>query len=148
MQTARAREAAGGGGGQAGFTLVEALVAMVILVFGLIAVTNLMVVASTSNAIANRSTTAASVAMEEMERLKAIDFPSLVPGGNLGTPTPPYTRYVPLPGGGNIRTNWLIVPAGAVGASPVMFITVRSEEQSSIGRQRTRAEYTTFRTPW
>src|SRR5204863_2278147 len=41
-------------GSEAGFTLVEALVAIVILVFGLIAVTNLMLVAASSNSVANQ----------------------------------------------------------------------------------------------
>ncbi len=34
---------------EAGFTLIEALVAIVVLVFGLMAVTNLMIVAASSN---------------------------------------------------------------------------------------------------
>ncbi len=59
---------------QAGFTLVEALIAMVILSFGLIAVTNLMLVASTSNTVANQSTAATSIASQRMEQLKALGF--------------------------------------------------------------------------
>ena len=38
---------------ESGFTLVETLVAIVVLVFGLMAVTNLMLVAATSNTVAN-----------------------------------------------------------------------------------------------
>ena len=44
------------GAGEAGFTLIEALVAMVVLTFGLMAVTNLMLVAASSNTVANQGT--------------------------------------------------------------------------------------------
>jgi Tfp pilus assembly protein PilV len=40
---------------EAGFTLVEALFAMVILIFGLLAVTNLLIVGASSNSVANQS---------------------------------------------------------------------------------------------
>ena len=43
---------------EAGFTLIEALVAIVILAFGLMAVTNLLVVAAASNTVGNHSTAA------------------------------------------------------------------------------------------
>ena len=47
---------------EAGFTLIEALVAIIILSFGLIAVTNLMLVAASSNTVANQGTAAAAIA--------------------------------------------------------------------------------------
>jgi len=62
---------------QAGFTLVEALIAMVVLAFGLTAVANLFVTASSSNGIGNRQTATAAEATEVMERLKAIPFTTL-----------------------------------------------------------------------
>ena len=43
---------------ESGFTLVETLVAIVVLVFGLMAVTNLLLVAATSNTVANQSSAA------------------------------------------------------------------------------------------
>ena len=46
-----------GRGREAGFTLVEALVAVIVLVFGLMAVTNLMLVAASgSNTVADQGT--------------------------------------------------------------------------------------------
>src|ERR671935_1116877 len=67
-QTVRARS------GEAGFTLAEALVAILILVVGLMAVTNLMVVSAASNVAANQGTAAATAATEVLERLKALPF--------------------------------------------------------------------------
>lgn len=50
-------------GGEAGFTLVEALLAVVVLIFGLMAVTNLMLVAASSNSVANQGTPAVTSAI-------------------------------------------------------------------------------------
>lgn len=62
---------------EAGFTLVETLIAIVILVFGLIAVTNLFLVAGTSNQAASHATAAVTQATETLEALKAIKFTDL-----------------------------------------------------------------------
>lgn len=67
--------------GEAGFTLVEALIAMVILIFGLIAVSNLFVVAASSNQLALYNTVATAEANRVLERLQAIPFSNLPAGG-------------------------------------------------------------------
>jgi type IV pilus modification protein PilV len=71
---------------EAGFTLVEALVSMVILSFGLMAVSNLFLVGGTSNKAANHGTAATAQAVEVMERLKSLPFTTLAAatGGSLG----------------------------------------------------------------
>ena len=61
-------------GAEAGFTLVEALVAIVVLIFGLMAVTNLMLVAASSNSVANQGTAAVTSATRAMDMLKATTF--------------------------------------------------------------------------
>jgi len=66
-----------------GFTLIEALVAMVILIFGIAAVSNLMVIAGTSNTVANHSTATTSAATRQMELLESTRWNSLVPGGSM-----------------------------------------------------------------
>lgn len=159
------------GSPEAGFTLVEALVAIVVLVFGLIAVINLFVIAGTTNQAANHATATVTQATETMEALKAITFTDLAnsAGGDLdndaGTQTPctpdctdpqlcpsqcvvpgNYNYYRNLPGAGLVRTRWtIVVPEGPAGTN--MFITVRSETTAPIvGGARTRAEFTTFRT--
>jgi type II secretory pathway pseudopilin PulG len=75
-----------GDGAEAGFTLVEALVAIVILAFGLIAVTNLLVVASSSNQVGNYSTATAAVASETLEKIQGLDFFFICP--QAGAPQP------------------------------------------------------------
>src|SRR6185503_18064847 len=68
---------------ESGFTLIEALVAVVVLAVGLISVANLMVVAAASNAVANQATAAATVASQELERLTALPYDQLLEGGDL-----------------------------------------------------------------
>jgi Tfp pilus assembly protein PilV len=68
---------------EAGFTLVEALVAIVVLSFGLMAVTNLMLVAASSNSVANQGTAAVTSATRAMDMLKSTSYGVLddTPGG-------------------------------------------------------------------
>jgi len=68
---------------EAGFTLVEALVAIVVLIFGLMAVTNLLLVAASSNTVANQGTAAVTASTQAMDFLKATSFDVLdnTPGG-------------------------------------------------------------------
>ena len=85
---------------EAGFTLVEALVAIVILVFGLIAVTNLLVVAASSNSVANQATAAATIAAQRLELLKAQPFTSLTVGGDLDSDVTNFNQNDDIPGVG------------------------------------------------
>jgi prepilin-type N-terminal cleavage/methylation domain-containing protein len=148
---------------QSGFTLIEALIAIVILAFGLIAVTNLLVVAAASNQIGNMSTATASEASETLERLKAVTFNTLAPGGDLAAdsgaanpvPVPPaqpdifvggaltYHMYRDLPGVGTVRTRWVIVNPVALTAT--RFITVESQVIGPFGGQLSRAQFSAFR---
>jgi len=147
---------------QAGFTLVEALVAMVVLSFGLIAITNLFIVAAGSNSVANHSTAAAAQASEVMERLKAIDFNTLVAGGDLdndagsvadcdpdvnaqGCMAPDQYHLVrDIDGVGIIRVRWRIVDPGA-GGPDTRFVVVRAWSEAPLAGPRSQAEFTTFR---
>ena len=159
-------------GSESGFTLVEALIAIVVLVVGIVAIVNLFVVASTSNAVANHSTAASGQGTETMERLKAISFLTLT-GGMIGStvgdldndagtllncveappPAPQVSCVVPgnynmardVPGVGRIKTRWKIIRPGA-GGPDTLFITVRSQSTATLAGIRSRSEYTTFRT--
>jgi prepilin-type N-terminal cleavage/methylation domain-containing protein len=156
-------------GPEAGFTLVEVLTAIVVLVFGLMAVTNLMLVAASSNSVANQSTVAANSASRIMDRLKDQTFQNLVVGGNVAADTggpgpcgdpaaaalpgaPPVAVNDPtainncnddVPGVGRIHTRWAInaVP----GTQRIYFIQVRSEGTGALAGPRSRAEFTSFR---
>jgi type II secretory pathway pseudopilin PulG len=137
-----ARTSTAGAGPEAGFTLVEALIAIVILIFGLMAITNLMLVAASSNTVANQATAAATTATEQMEILKAMPFADLTAGGDVTADVNGFNRDSSLPGVGVIHTRWAI-------ASPdgqTRFIRVRSEGLSRLIAARSRAELTTFRT--
>jgi prepilin-type N-terminal cleavage/methylation domain-containing protein len=146
---------------ESGFTLVEALIAIVVLSVGLMAVTNLLIIAAASNTVGNHSTAATTAASETMERLKSRSFLTLTPGGNVdaGTEgsisacdeTPPSTAECvvagnfnsrrAIPGVGEIRTFWEIRQIDG----QVLFIRVRSQSTAALAGARSRAEFTTFR---
>jgi len=82
---------------EAGFSLVEALAAIVILSFGIIAVANLLLVAASSNQIGNLSTAAAVQATETMEKLKAVNFCTLRTAAASGATAGSLTADLPAP---------------------------------------------------
>lgn len=133
-----------GRGAEAGFTLVEALIAVVILVFGLMAITNLMLVAASSNSTANQGTAATSIASQRLELLKAVPFNNLTAGGDLASGTNPnFYSEDAVPGVGLIVTRWRVTPIA--GNNQVFYIQVRSEATGVFAAARSRAEFTTFR---
>jgi type II secretory pathway pseudopilin PulG len=142
-------------GAEAGFTLVEALVAIVVLVFGLMAVTNLMLVAASSNSVANQGTAAVASATRAMDLLKATTYASLVPGGipfdatDGGKECTDTTLLVSewhcnetVPGVGIVHTHWWIT---ATADPRLLYIRVQSEGTGALAGARSRAEFTTFR---
>jgi type II secretory pathway pseudopilin PulG len=147
---------------EAGFTLIEALVAIVILIFGLMAVSNLFIVSGSSNQTGSQTTATTTQATEVMERLMAIPFDQLTVGGGttaaqLGSPgiqppndgadfgaancTEPTTPNCVTPGNYNVR-RW-VAGVGSIktrwqvinpnaAGIATYFIRVRSESQSPI----------------
>jgi prepilin-type N-terminal cleavage/methylation domain-containing protein len=89
---------------EAGFTLVEVLIAIVVLVFGLIAVTNLLLVAASNNTAANLGTASAAAASQQMDVLKATRFNNLVAGTT--------TQVVMMPGTGPIQVTTTVEVGG------------------------------------
>lgn len=142
-------------GPEAGFTLIEALIAMVILSFGLVAIFNLVIVAATSNGTGSLSTAAAAVATERLERIKAAHFDTLAPGGSvaadagaggncrvlLGGGAGNYNCDEDVPGVGRVHVRWQMT----VARPNVLFIRVQAESPTPMQRGRTRAIFTTFR---
>lgn len=149
---------------EAGFTLVETLVAVVVLIFGLMAVTNLMLVAASSNTVANQGTAAVASAGRAMEMLKTVTFVTTPPaatglsdlaggivfatgdgGKDCSDPTLAFNEWhcnEPVPGVGLIHTHWWITTT----ADPrLLYIRVRSEGTGAIAGARSRAEFTSFR---
>jgi prepilin-type N-terminal cleavage/methylation domain-containing protein len=159
---------------EAGFTLIEALIAIVILSFGLIAVTNLFIVAASSNQIGSYNTATATEASEVMERLKRVPFNVLAPPANTTAgdltadlpaanfppalpaepdvvvagvpPVPQFNMYRDVAGIGRIRTRWTVQSFTDVLTTPVLLITVRSQVIGPFGGQLSQAQFSTFRT--
>jgi type II secretory pathway pseudopilin PulG len=156
---------------EAGFTLVEALVAIVVLVFGLMAVTNLLIVAASSNTVANQGTAAVTSATRVMDWLKNTSFrddadlttptrPFLTPGGlawpvaadpacaaALACGVAPVTDYHcndTVPGVGGVHTHWWITLTAA--EPRLLYLRVRSEGTGALSAARSRAEFTGFST--
>ena len=145
-----------------GFTLIEALIAVFILIVGVSAVATLMVVSGTSNTVANHGTAATAIASQHLEVIKATPFANLVPQANtlaapgvgaLGPCIPPggppvvvgtYRCFVDVLGVGRINVRWQI---DALAAAPTTrYIQVVAESNSPAVAQRSRAWFTTFRT--
>jgi type II secretory pathway pseudopilin PulG len=142
--------------GQSGFTLVEALVAIIVLVFGLMAVTNLMLVAASSNAVANQGTAAVTSATRAMDLIKTTSFTTLPTGGTTFSPNDgglecsDITLTVgdwhcndTVPGVGVVHTHWWITENPN---DPRLFLVrVQSEGTGALAGARSRANFTTFR---
>lgn len=140
---------------EAGFTLIEALAAIVILAFGLIAITNLLLIAGSSNSVANQSTAATIAAAEQLEMLKSLTWgdpalPVQGPGakfGDVDVDPPPAccARDVLVAAPGEVQRVPVQVRWEVVGIDNwTVFIRVRAQAVGPLGR-RSRAEFTTMR---
>lgn len=139
---------------ESGFTLVEALIAIVVLVFGLIAIAQLFVVASQSNVTARKATAAADASTQVMDMLMAAPFDtvSAAAGGSVedstmtlsGAPSDfnvaSHRLWQSVPGVGRIVTSWEITNLG----TDLVGIHVRSQVVGLMSAL-TRAEFTTMR---
>lgn len=86
-----------------GFTLIEVMVAIVILTVGLLSLAQMMVLATNSNTLSGRMTSASALAKEQLERLKAAPFyadptsfarnPVLNDGGDIDSTVGGYVQY-------------------------------------------------------
>ncbi len=133
--------------------------AIVVLIFGLMAVTNLMLVAASSNSVANQGTAAVTSAIRVMDMIKATGFATL--------PTSTTTNYDfdatdasgaklcsdpaltldefhcndTVPGVGSFHTHWWIESVD----TRLLYVRVHSEGSGALTGARSRAEFTTFR---
>ena len=140
---------------QAGFTLVEVLAAVVVLSFGLMAVTNLLLVAASSTSVANQGSAAVNSATRALERLRAESFGDLPIGGETWStqdggklcndPDLELTEFHctdNVPGVGQVHTHWWITETTDL---RLLHIRVQSEGMGALSGARSRANFTTFR---
>ncbi len=131
--------------GQQGFTLIEAVFATGILITGLVAISNLMFVAISSNSIANWTTGATFLASQKLEELRATTYPNLVDSAanSLDVDQAGYNEDNQIDGLGTFHTRWRVQTVAALGAN-LKFLAVQTEIVGPLAR-RTRSEFTTFR---
>jgi prepilin-type N-terminal cleavage/methylation domain-containing protein len=157
--------------GERGFSLIEVMIAILILTIGLLSLAQMMMIAANSNALSGRMTASAALAKEQLELLKAAPFylnpadisvggmnPMLVEGGSLTSDDANYHQYYdpdgqPLvpngPNGAAYRVRWQIrtvVPPGGDMPLAMLQITVRCEGLGAAYRFVGDATLKTFRT--
>jgi len=91
-----------------GFTLIEVLVALVILSFSLLALAGLMVTTTKNNAFGSHMTEAATFAQDKLEELRAIKWEDL----NDGNHTDPQPQSGST--GINYIRNWSVTTNGSL----------------------------------
>ena len=148
-----------------GFTLIEVMVAIVILSVGLLSLAQMMVLATNSNTLSGRMTSSSALAKEQLERLKATPFYSnpvartrsaaLVDGGAINAPVGGYVAYFDpdgLPtaaGTAMYEVRWLIQTVPTALPLEMVRIQVRCLPASGAQDQFAiigEANFTTFRT--
>ncbi|HEY5648267.1 MAG TPA: prepilin-type N-terminal cleavage/methylation domain-containing protein [Nitrospiria bacterium] len=73
----------GSRGGESGFTMIEMMIAMVILAFGLMGVTAMMLSSIRGNAFGSKMTTATTLVQDKIEELRSMDYNLLYNNCNL-----------------------------------------------------------------
>ena len=125
---------------QAGFTLVEAVIAMVVFIVGIMAVSNMFLIAAAQTNMANCMTAATAEATQAMDILKATPITELAEGGDLDDSIPEYSPSNFVHGVARIETRWTIENVNGA-----LFITVRAEPVSAIGGNAGAVSFSTFR---
>lgn len=138
--------------GQEGFTLVEAVIAMVVFIVGIVAIMNLFLMSTWQAQTSNAMGAATTMASERLDILKATPFVSLYctalgNGGDLDSNEDNFYTEEFMRGVVMVRTRWTIAPLNFNGP-PGLFITVRSEPtlQRAATGALARVQFSTYRT--
>ena len=114
-----------------GFTLIEVLVALVILSFSLLALAGLMVTTTKNNASGGHVTEAATFAQDKLEELRAIKWEDLLDGNKTdqqgGSTGINYTRNWKVTTNGSLKTITIDVNWNDRTAHSIKLISVLSQ---------------------
>ena len=88
-----------------GFTLIEVLIALVILSVAFLGLAGLMVQTTKNNSFGGRMTEAATFAQDKLEELRAVSWVTITPGSDRKTGSAIGTDYA---------RNWTVVPNAIV----------------------------------
>jgi prepilin-type N-terminal cleavage/methylation domain-containing protein len=142
-------------GNQDGFSLIEVMVAIVILTVGLLSLAQMMVLATNSNTLSGRMTSCSAIAKEQLERLKAAPFytdPAALlrnPVLAAGTGSQFYDPDgLPTNGNALFVVNWTITDVPTALPLEMISINVQCSPVSASDRFAVigNANFTTFRT--
>jgi prepilin-type N-terminal cleavage/methylation domain-containing protein len=96
-----------------GFSLIEILIALVILSITFLALAGLMVQSTKNNSFGGRMTEAATFAQDKLEELRAVSWVTIIPGSDrkMGSNGIDYARMWGVATNGNLKTitiniNW------------------------------------------
>jgi len=132
----------------AGFSLVEVLVATVLLALSLAALAELFAISVRNNAVAKHGMAAAMLAAQKVEQLRARTDLAASPGQTLQQDTAPYVDHV-----GQYTRRWSIEPVPASSAFVIqVLVTRRSDrgaaDQGSVARAPEEARVVTVIRRW
>jgi type IV pilus assembly protein PilV len=103
-----------------GFTLIEVMVALVILSFSLLALAGLMVTTTKNNSFGSHVTEAATLAQDKLEELRAIRWDNIIEGANMDQKSSST--------GINYTRNWNVVTNGSL---KTITITINWNDRTS-----------------
>ena len=149
-----------------GFSLIEVLMAIVILTVGLLSLAQMMVLSTRANTLSGRMTSCSALAKEQLERLKAAPFFTVAPtvrnpilnvspNGTLDSTVAGYSQFYDADGlpsaAGNaaFETRWLVTDVLTV--MPLQMVQIQMRCLSTAGDRDQfavigDARFTTFRT--
>jgi Tfp pilus assembly protein PilV len=127
-----------------GFTLVETLIATVVLLSGIVAVAQMFSYSAATNISTQQMTSATLLTTNKMEQLRALPFANLTTGGSLDPDAPAtgFWEYVSIAADGTITADTSATTAPYMrvwtvsGTNPKTITIIVYSLRSSMGRQR------------
>jgi type IV pilus assembly protein PilV len=120
-----------------GFTLIEVMIALVILAAGILALATMQIVSIRSNAFSSEMTCATMMAQSRLEAIRNMDYDNVTAVGQVTLPVDPTTKGIAYRVERQVQNNtpatdmktvtliidWLGAPAGSAGSQTVWFTT-------------------------